>query len=96
MPEELIDADALPRWMKKVPEWELEDDERITRTFEFDEFREGIEFVNDVAEIAEEADHHPDIDIRWTRVSLTLTTHDAGGLTEQDFEVAQRIDTLVD
>ena len=81
--------------LKKCPEWELEGSE-ITRTVEFESFGEAVDFVNDLAEVAEEAQHHPDIDIRYARVILRLTTHDAGGLTEADFEMAQRIDNLVD
>lgn len=92
-----IEADELARWMKKVPEWDVEhDDTAIQRVVEFDGFMEAIEFVNDVAEVAEDADHHPDIDIRWNKVILTLTTHDVGGLTESDFEVASRLDNLID
>jgi 4a-hydroxytetrahydrobiopterin dehydratase len=92
---ELISADELDAALKKCPEWEAEG-ESITRTIEFEEFSEAIDFVNDLAEIAEEAQHHPDIDIRFTRVTLALTTHDVGGVTELDIELAQRIDNLVD
>ncbi|MEM8954096.1 MAG: 4a-hydroxytetrahydrobiopterin dehydratase [Verrucomicrobiota bacterium] len=92
---DLIEGDELATWLKKAPEWEVED-KSITRTIEFDDFMEGIDFVNDVAEIAEEAQHHPDIDIRWGKIMLALTTHDQGGITEADFELATRIDTLVD
>ena len=92
---DLIDPSNLDNFAKKVPEWEIDGD-NITRTFEFDEFMEAIDFVNSVAEIAEEAQHHPDIDVRFNTVILTLTTHDLGGLTKADFEVAARIDNLVD
>lgn len=92
---DVIESDELNSWLKKAPEWELEGSE-IFRVVEFDEFMEGIEFINDVAEIAEDAGHHPDIDIRWTKITLRLTTHDEGGLTEDDFAVAQRIDNLID
>lgn len=88
-----IDSDTINVQMKKVPEWELEE-KHIERTFEFDDFNAAIDFVNGVAEIAEEADHHPDIDIRWNKVRLTLSTHSKGGLTENDFELAQRVDNL--
>jgi len=54
-----------------------------------------MKFVNALAKLAEKAQHHPDIDIRWNKVTLTLTTHDEGGLTTRDFEVAGRIDKLV-
>lgn len=92
---DLLEQDELEAALKKCPEWDLEG-KAITRTIEFEDFMEGIDFVNDLAEIADEAQHHPDIVIRYTKVTLTLTTHDAGGLTEADIEVAQRIDNLVD
>ena len=81
--------------IKKIPEWELNEDS-ISRSFEFDEYQLAIDFVNAVAEIAEEAQHHPDISINYTSVTLVLTTHSKGGLTESDFEVAIRIDSLGD
>ena len=92
---DLIDPSNLDNFAKKVPEWEIEG-ESISRTFEFDEFMDAIEFVNSVAEISEEAQHHPDIDIRFNTVTLVLTTHDLGGLTKSDFDVAGRVDNLVD
>ena len=81
--------------IKKIPEWELNEDS-ISRSFEFDEYQFAIDFVNTIAEIAEEAQHHPDISINYTNVTLVLTTHSKGGLTESDFEVALRIDSLRD
>lgn len=66
----------------------------IARTFEFKNFPPAIKFVNAVAKLAEKAGHHPDIDIRWNKVKLTLTTHDAGGLTDKDFALAAKIDRL--
>ena len=92
---EKIPADELNQWIKKVPEWELEETS-ISRLIEFDSYMDGIDFVNNVAEIAEDSQHHPDIDIRWGSVSLHLTTHEKGGLTAADFEMASRIDTLID
>ena len=81
--------------IKKIPEWELNEDS-ISRSFEFDEYQFAIDFVNTIAEIAEEAQHHPDISINYTNVTLVLTTHSKGGLTDSDFEVALRIDSLGD
>ena len=81
--------------IKKIPEWELNEDS-ISRSFEFDEYQFAIDFVNTIAEIAEEAQHHPDISINYTNVTLVLTTHSKGGLTESDFEVALRINSLGD
>ena len=66
----------------------------IARTFQFKDFPAAIKFVNAVAEVAEREWHHPDIDIRWNKVTLVLTTHDAGGLTEKDFALARQFDLL--
>ena len=76
------------------PSWVTEG-ETITRTFTFEDFAEAIGFVTRVAVAAERAFHHPDIDIRWNRVTLSLTSHDVGGLTERDTELAARIDSFV-
>ena len=92
---DLLEDEDLSAGVKKCPEWESEK-KAITRTFEFEEFMDGIDFVNSVADIAEEAQHHPDIRINYTKVTLKLTTHDAGGVTEADVELAQRVDNLVD
>ena len=64
----------------------------ITRTFEFPTFPAAIAFVDRVAEVAEHMDHHPDIDIRYTKVSCSLSTHSAGGITAKDFALAEAID----
>lgn len=66
----------------------------LHRTFEFPDFLQSMKFVNRVAKVAERAQHHPDIDIRWNKVTLALTTHDAGGLTSKDFELAAKVDVL--
>ncbi len=79
--------------LKTLPEWKRRAAE-LQREFEFAEFVEAMKFVNAVARAAEAACHHPDIDIRWNRVRLALTTHDAGGLTERDFVLAARCDAL--
>jgi 4a-hydroxytetrahydrobiopterin dehydratase len=92
---DLIPTEELEALLKKAPEWEVEG-EAITRSIEFEEFSEAIDFVNDLAEIAEEAQHYPDICILDNRVTLALTSHDVGGITELDVELAQRIDNLVD
>jgi 4a-hydroxytetrahydrobiopterin dehydratase len=76
-----------------LPAWQLEDGQ-LVRTFQFPDFLAALRFVNRVAVLAEEAGHHPDIDIRYNRVRLGLTTHDAGGLTTKDFELAASIDKL--
>ena len=94
MPD-LLDSKDIKAWLKKLPEWDQEK-KHIERLFEFDDFTQAIDFVNNVAEIAEEDEHHPDIDIRYNKVRIALSTHSEGGLTELDFEVAEKIETLVE
>ena len=79
--------------LPSVPEWKKQA-MTITRTYAFKDFPAAIRYVNAVGRLAEKAWHHPDIDIRWNKVTLTLTTHDAGGLTEKDFDLAKRFDRL--
>ena len=75
-------------------EWRREGDE-IVRGWQFENFAQAMEFVNRVADAAEEANHHPDILVHgWNKVKLSLTNHAAGGLTEADFTMARRIDGL--
>ena len=78
---------------KETPGWELDGDV-IRRTFKFQDFLQAMAFVNRLAEAAEGMQHHPDIDIRYDRVSLALSTHDAGGLTAFDFDLAKAADGL--
>jgi 4a-hydroxytetrahydrobiopterin dehydratase len=82
----LSDAEITAR-LKNLPEWKVESGE-LTRTFTFKNFVASLAFVNRVGQEAEKAGHHPDIDIRYNRVRLALITHDAGGLTSKDFELA--------
>jgi len=90
--EKLNDA-QIKSALATVPEWTRKGD-TISRTYQFKDFPAAIQFVNAVAELAEQAWHHPDIDIRWNKVVLTFTTHDAGGLTEKDFALAKKSDGL--
>jgi 4a-hydroxytetrahydrobiopterin dehydratase len=76
-----------------VPDWK-NTGVTIACTFTFKDFPTAIWFVNAVAKLAEKAGHHPDIDIRWNKVTLTLTTHSEGGLTEEDFKLARQVDQL--
>jgi 4a-hydroxytetrahydrobiopterin dehydratase len=73
--------------LAQLPGWQIESGE-LVRTFEFKDFVAALRFVNQIADLAEKAGHHPDIDIRYNRVRLSLITHDAGGLTEKDFQLA--------
>ena len=87
----LLEPEAVHRLLAEVPDWQLEGN-AIARTFQFENFLLAIDFVNKVASEAESMNHHPDIDIRWNKVRLTLATHSAGGLTDVDFTLARRID----
>jgi 4a-hydroxytetrahydrobiopterin dehydratase len=93
---DLLDANEIKQEMKRIPEWDLLKNKSIERTFEFDDFTQAMDFVNSVADIAEEDEHHPDIDIRYSRVRLLLSTHSEGGLTGADFDVAEKFDTLAE
>jgi 4a-hydroxytetrahydrobiopterin dehydratase len=88
-----LTAKQISLQLKAVPGW-TKHALTIHRTFEFDGFLEGIDFVNQIAKKAQRADHHPDIDIRYNKVTLTLTTHDEGGLTDKDFSLAKQCDEV--
>jgi 4a-hydroxytetrahydrobiopterin dehydratase len=78
---------------KAVPEWSKRT-RTILRTFKFEGFLEGIDFVNRVVRKAQNVNHHPDLDIRFNKVTLKLTTHDEGGITEKDFSLARQCDEV--
>jgi 4a-hydroxytetrahydrobiopterin dehydratase len=86
-PEELASA------LATVPDWQHIDGQ-IQRQFSFPSYMDGIQFVQRVAQLAEAANHHPDIHIGWRKVSLALSTHSAKGLTQLDMELARKIDVL--
>lgn len=88
-----LNAAQMKTALASVPDWNKKS-ATIERTFVFKDFPAAVKFVNAVARLAEKAWHHPDIDIRWNQVTLTLTTHDAGGLTAKDFSLAQKFDSL--
>jgi 4a-hydroxytetrahydrobiopterin dehydratase len=91
--QKLNDQEIAAR-LQSLNGWQLQGEE-IVRKFQFKDFVESMKFVNKVAEIAEAAQHHPDITINWNKVRLSLTTHDSGGLTKNDFDLATRIDQLI-
>ncbi|MBK7857297.1 MAG: 4a-hydroxytetrahydrobiopterin dehydratase [Archangiaceae bacterium] len=80
-------------FLNEHPLWRLVNDQ-LERTYEWPAFLTGIAFVSEVARLAEAADHHPDIDIRWRKVTLRLTTHDAHGITARDTELAAKADAV--
>ncbi len=90
---ELLTDDQITAELAESPGWSLENGE-ITQTFTRQDFKDALLLVGAVAFLAEEANHHPDIDIRWNKVTLTLSTHSAGGLTAADFELARQVSAL--
>lgn len=76
---------GLPGWARRA--------DVLTKTFTFEKFADGIAFVGRVAKLADAMDHHPDIDIRYTKVTMTLSTHDAGGITQSDLTLAEQIES---
>ena len=88
-----VTSEQINERLTALPEWKLSG-AVIARAYRFKDFLAAMQFVNRVAEIAEQANHHPDIDIRWNKVTLALTTHSEGALTEKEFALAQRCDGL--
>ena len=83
--------------LEGLPEWEHQEGrDAITRRFTFDDFSQAFAFMTQVALLAEKADHHPEWSNVWNRVDILLTTHDAGGLSGRDIDMAQAIDALVE
>ncbi len=87
-----LSKDEVKARVKTLEGWELDDDE-LEKKFRFDDFVGSMAFVNAVANLANAADHHPDISIKYNRVKLTLSTHSEGGITEKDFALAAEIDS---
>jgi 4a-hydroxytetrahydrobiopterin dehydratase len=88
----LVSKDEIARRLAALPGWELSGKE-IRRVYAFPDFKGSMAFVNRVAGLANAMDHHPDILINYSRVTLTLSSHDAGGLTDRDFRLAGQIDS---
>ena len=89
----VLSPDEISERLEGLRGWQLTP-EGIRRRFELDSFMSVIRLVNRVAEAAEKANHHPDILINYDKVTFTLITHDAGGITQRDFSLAARIDSL--
>ena len=88
---ELLSDIEIQRDLGSLQGWSRKGDV-LTRTYQFRNFAQSMDFVNRVASLAESANHHPDIDIRYSKVTLTLSTHDAGGITSNDVSLAREID----
>jgi 4a-hydroxytetrahydrobiopterin dehydratase len=92
---EILDQAALHSVMAELPHWEVRNG-ALARSVQAPTFAAGIRLVTAVADAAEEANHHPDIEIRWTTVTFRLWTHVAGGITKYDVALATTIDDLID
>ncbi|MFA9429441.1 4a-hydroxytetrahydrobiopterin dehydratase [Egicoccus sp. AB-alg2] len=90
----LLDAEAVDRGLAALDGWERDGD-AIVRRLRFADFRAAIDFVGRVADLADAADHHPDLFNSYRRVEVRLTSHDAGGITRRDLDLAERIDGVV-
>jgi len=90
----ILSPDQIRKSLKEIPEWHRRGIV-ILRTFELADFAAAMKFVTRAGRLAENAWHHPDIDIRWNKVTLSLCTHSEGGLTEKDFSLAAKLDRAV-
>lgn len=90
----LLSDEEIKNRLMKLPGWEKIESRAIERRLKFKNFAAALQFVNRVGDLAEQADHHPDIFINYSRVTLTLSTHSAGGFTEKDFALAEKIEQI--
>jgi 4a-hydroxytetrahydrobiopterin dehydratase len=85
---------ALGERAAKLSDWRVLNEQRLTKTFLFPDFKTALDFVNRAGAVAEEQGHHPDLHLAWGRVDVETWTHDAGGLTESDFILAEGVDRV--
>ena len=90
----ILTGEELNQLAARLPEWKVVDGRHLARTFRFPDFQKALDFVNRVGAVAEQQGHHPDLHLHWGRVEVETWTHDAGGITEQDFLLAAKIDGL--
>ncbi|MGI9628104.1 MAG: 4a-hydroxytetrahydrobiopterin dehydratase [Longimicrobiales bacterium] len=86
-----LKMDQIKTWIAAQSGWSYKD-KSIRKEYAFSSFRDSIVFVNRIASIADDLDHHPDIDVRYSKVKLTISTHDSGGVTQKDLSLAEKID----
>ena len=91
---QVLSGDEISKTLSQLPEWALEDG-KLVRYWTFPGFVQAMEFVDGIAQLAEREQHHPDIDIRYNQVKLALVSHDAGGITRRDADMARRIGEAV-
>ena len=92
-PPRKLGQDEIAERLRSLPGWEIKEG-KLTRAFTFDDFMGAVSFVDRLAPVAESQGHHPDLQVGWGRVVVELTTHDAGGLTAKDFNLASSLDKL--
>jgi 4a-hydroxytetrahydrobiopterin dehydratase len=90
-----LSDEAIQSKLADLSGWSIEND-ALVKTFSFEDFVQSMQFVNRLGIAAETAQHHPDIDIRYSRVTVALSTHDSGGITEKDFALAQEADAVAE
>lgn len=88
-----LNEEQVAVYLGKLPDWTYES-EALRKTFQLPDFRNAIRFVHQIADIVEKDNHHPDLLIRFNKVTVTLTTHDVHGVTGKDFLVAQQIESI--
>ena len=89
-----LEGADIEKLRRQVPDWDLIKEHHLRREFNFKNFRGALDFVGQVSEIAEEQEHHPDINFGWGRAEVTIFTHQIDGLTESDFIFAAKVDRL--
>ncbi|HSM84771.1 MAG TPA: 4a-hydroxytetrahydrobiopterin dehydratase [Candidatus Limnocylindrales bacterium] len=89
----VLNDSEIKQALQKLPGWR-QNGKAIQRVFEFADFKAAMQFVNRIADAAEQANHHPDIDIRYNKVTMALVSHDSGGVTDRDVRMAERINQV--
>lgn len=90
----MLNTDSIQKRMRQLDDWQLEATKRISKSFQFNNFNDALEFTNKVGNLAEAMNHHPDIFLSYGKVSIQLQTHEAGNLIEKDFDLAEQIDQI--
>jgi 4a-hydroxytetrahydrobiopterin dehydratase len=90
----VLSADALKQRAAQIPNWKVVETKHLSRSYKFPDFAQALELVNRIGAVAERLGHHPDIHLTWGKVDVDTWTHDAGGITEKDFQLAAEIDKL--
>ena len=88
---EKLNSESIRGWLGTHRGWKRQAN-KLTKDFSFPSFRDSIVFVNRIASVADQFNHHPDIDVRYSTVTVSVTTHDAGGITSKDLDLAEQID----